>query len=100
MDYRYLRSSARGVRRCLVAWCAPLMFVCTRCRREVPNPYEQYSERLEYLRRDGNKRPASFTLRLVCGTCVDTLAALRHRNALTVEVHERTVAHAENVGML
>ncbi|HVJ98948.1 MAG TPA: hypothetical protein VNC41_19140 [Acidimicrobiia bacterium] len=64
------------------------MFVCTRCEREVPNSYEQFSERLEYRRMDCKTRPVSFTTRLVCIECVSALGALHDRGGLHVAVTE------------
>lgn len=47
--------------------------VCNRCKRLVDNPYEQFSERVEYRRLDCRERRLSRTVRLVCRECVDAI---------------------------
>jgi DNA-directed RNA polymerase subunit N (RpoN/RPB10) len=50
-------------------------FVCARCGRHVSNRYEQFRERIEYTRCDGQERRLSRTLRDVCRDCVDEIRA-------------------------
>ena len=48
--------------------------VCTRCRRLIRDPYQQFAERLEYRRLDTIERRHTWTVRLLCRDCVDQLA--------------------------
>lgn len=52
-------------------------FICAECRRTVANPYEQFTERLEYRRLDCQERRLSFALRDVCRDCVDAIRQRR-----------------------
>ena len=46
-------------------------FVCAVCRRVVTNPYEQFLERLEYVRQDRRERRHVRVLRALCVGCVE-----------------------------
>lgn len=45
-------------------------FVCSICQSHTSSKYQQYSERIEIRRIDGQDRPYSHTIRYLCKDCV------------------------------
>lgn len=45
-------------------------FVCGRCGRHEPDPYKQFTERVELRRLDGRNRAFVYTAGYVCAGCV------------------------------
>lgn len=45
-------------------------FLCESCKQPVPDPRDQYAERLEYRRLDGRRKFFVRTLRHLCLACV------------------------------
>ena len=53
------------------------MIVCTLCKREVPNRYEQFAVRVEVRRLDAKERPFVKQVALICRDCIPNVDAER-----------------------